>query len=120
LNNDEDMRVDVHLGASGNMIALKFYPTDLGDKWDLMPKDKNTWSKILEEIGKSMRIPMVTTSQIVLDGIVQVVSDDSIIIIKRNEKRFWTRSLAREDADSMICKRMVETKPKIQGPNNAT
>jgi len=52
------------------------------------------------------------TSQIVLDGIVHAVSNDSIIIIKRNEKRFWTRSLAREDAESTLCKRMFETMPK--------
>jgi hypothetical protein len=51
-------------------------------------------------------------SKIILDGFVHVVSDSGIILIKRNEKRFWTRSLAREDADATICKRMVDTMPK--------
>ena len=35
-----------------------------------------------------------------------------IILIKRNEKRFWTRSLAREDADATINKRMQNTMPE--------
>jgi hypothetical protein len=51
----------------------------------------------------------MATSQILVDGVVHVVSDDAIIVIKRNEKRFWTRSLAREDADATLCKRMVES-----------
>jgi uncharacterized protein involved in tellurium resistance len=48
------------------------------------------------------------TSQIVMEGLVHVVSKDGIIIIKRNEKRFWTRSLAREDADATLCKAMLK------------
>jgi hypothetical protein len=55
------------------------------------------------------------TSQIVLDGILHVVSDEAIIIIKRNERRFWTRSLAREDAEATLCKRMVDFKPGDEG-----
>jgi hypothetical protein len=45
------MRADVHIGASGNMIALEFYPADIGDKWNLTPKDKS-WDYILEEISE--------------------------------------------------------------------
>jgi len=113
LNSDEVMRADVHVGASGNMLAFEFYPADIGDKWNLAPKEKS-WNHILEEIGKALPKPM-GTSQIVLDGIVHAVSDDAIIIIKRNEKRFWTRSLAREDATSTLCKRMIETMPQGEG-----
>ena len=113
LNDDEVMRADVHIGASGNMLGFEFYPADIGDKWDLTPKD-NSWDYILEEIGKVLPNPM-GTSQILLDGVVHAISDDAIIIIKRNEKRFWTRSLAREDADSTLCKRMLETMPQDGG-----
>ncbi len=113
LNDDEVMRADVHIGASGNMLAFEFYPADTGDKWNLTPKEKS-WGHILEEIGKALPKPM-GTSQIVLDGVVHAISDDAIIIIKRNEKRFWTRSLAREDATSTLCKRMLETMPQDGG-----
>lgn len=104
LNDDEIMRADVHIGASGNMLALEFYPSDNGDDWDLVPKE-SFWSEVLEEIGKALPVKM-GTSQIVLDGIVHVVSDNAIIVIKRNEKRFWTRSLAREDAETTLFKAM--------------
>ena len=113
LNDDEVIRADVHIGASGNMLAFEFYPADTGDKWNLTPQEKS-WDHILEEIGKALLKPM-GTSQIVLDGVVHAISDDAIIIIKRNEKRFWTRSLAREDATSTLCKRMLETMPQDGG-----
>ena len=113
LNDDEVMRADVHIGASGNMLAFEFYPADIGDDWDLTPRYKS-WEHILEQIGKALPKPM-GTSQIVLDSVVHAISDDAIIIIKRNEKRFWTRSLAREDADSTLCKRMLETMPQKGG-----
>jgi len=95
------------------MLAFEFYPADIGDKWNLTPEDKS-WDHILEEIGRALPKPL-GTSQILLDGVVHAISDDAIIIIKRNEKRFWTRSLAREDADSTLCKRMLETMPHNGG-----
>lgn len=115
LNNNEIMRADVHVGASDNMLAFEFYPADKTDKWDLSPKN-NSWNYILEEIGKALPKPM-GTSQIILDGVVHAISKDSIIIIKRNEKRFWTRSLAREDAMSTLTKRMIDTRPEKAGNN---
>ena len=92
------------------MVAIEFFPAEKDSPWDLKPKD-DTWSYILEQLGKSLPQPM-GTSQILLDGLVHVVSEQGIIIIKRNEKRFWTRSLAREDADATICKAMVNTMPE--------
>ncbi|MEA1969303.1 MAG: N-6 DNA methylase [Thermodesulfobacteriota bacterium] len=113
LNEDEVMRADLHIGASGNIVAMEFYPADNGDEWALTPRN-DSWGYILEEIGKAMPRSM-GTSQILLDGIVHIVTDNSIIVIKRNEKRFWTRSLAREDADSTLAKRMMETLPEKGG-----
>ncbi|MDA3895423.1 MAG: N-6 DNA methylase [Desulfobacteraceae bacterium] len=110
LGEDEGMRAEVHVGAHGTMVALEFYPADSDDPREFKIKD-NSWEYILEQIGEALPQPM-GTSQIVLDGLVHIVSDSGIIIIKRNEKRFWTRSLAREDADATLCKRMVETRPE--------
>jgi hypothetical protein len=71
----------------------------------------NSWGSVLDRVGEVLPQPM-GVSKIILDGFVHVVSDSGIILIKRNEKRFWTRSLAREDADATICKRMVDSIPK--------
>lgn len=43
---------------------------------------------------------------IYLDGIARVVTHSEIIIIKRNERRFWTRSMAREDAEATLVQAM--------------
>jgi hypothetical protein len=110
LGEDEEMRAEAHVGAHGTMVALEFYPADSDDPREFKIKD-NSWEYILEQIGDALPQPM-GTSQIVLDGLAHIVSDSGIIIIKRNEKRFWTRSLAREDADATLCKRMVENRPE--------
>jgi len=110
LGNNEEMRGVVHIGAHGNMVAVEFFAADKGDPYDLKVKD-NSWSSVLGQIGEVLPQPM-GVSKIILDGFVHVVSDSGIILIKRNEKRFWTRSLAREDADATICKRMQDTMPK--------
>ena len=110
VENNEEMRGAIHIGAHANMVAVEFYPADKADPYDLKVKDKS-WNYILDEIGSALPQPM-GISQIILDGFVSVVSDSGIIIIKRNEKRFWTRSLSREDAEAAICKRMMDTMPK--------
>jgi len=108
LGNGEEMRGEVHVGAHGNMLALEFFPADKDDAWNLKPQN-DSWGYILEQIGKALPQPM-GTSQILLDGLVHTVSDDGIIIIKHNEKHFWTRSLAREDADATLCKAMLKNR----------
>lgn len=110
LGNDEEMRAETHVGAHDNMVAIEFFPAEKSASWDLKPKD-DSWGYILEQLGKSLPQPM-GSSQILLDGLVHVVSEQGIIIIKRNEKRFWTRSLAREDAGATICKAMINTLPE--------
>jgi hypothetical protein len=37
---------------------------------------------------------------------VRAVSDEQIIIVKRNENRLWTRSMAREDAEATLVQAM--------------
>jgi len=111
LDDDEEMRAQVHVGAHGNMVAIEFFPADKTDSWNLKPKN-DSWGYILEQIGKALPQPM-GTSQILLDGLVHVISGDGIIIIKRNEKRFWTRSLAREDAETTLCKAMLKDRKNL-------
>lgn len=113
LGDAAEMRAEVHVGAHGNMVAVEFFPADKTDPWNLYPKS-DSWQYVLEQIGNTLPQPL-GTSQILVDGVVHVVSDDAVIVIKRNEKRFWTRSLAREDADATLCKRMVESKAKDGG-----
>jgi len=113
LGDGAEIRAEVHVGAHGNMLAIEFYPADTTDQWNLKPK-KDSWQYILEQIGSGLPQP-IATSQILVDGVVNVVSDNAVIVIKRNERRFWTRSLAREDADATLCRRMVESSSENGG-----
>jgi len=115
LDNGDTMKSEIHIGAHENMIAVEFYPDDKDDPHAVKIQDKR-WGHILEQIGEALP-ESVGSSRIILDGVVHMVSDSGIIILKRNEKRFWTRSLAREDADATICNRMVDTMP--DGRSNA-
>ncbi len=106
IDENEAIRAKVHTGASGTMLAVEFYLTEKAEKWDLKPTYW-AWDQILDKFGVST-VRQWGSSQIILEGLVYYVSDESIIIIKRNEKRFWTRSLAREDAEATLTKRMLQ------------
>jgi len=117
LNNDETLRADLYIDLMENLIAIELYIADINDDWDLSPKNKS-WQSILSQINEKLTMPF-GTSKVLLEGIVQVITDKSIIIIKRNEKRFWTKSLAYEDAESIMTKRILISNTKTRGSNNA-
>ena len=110
LADDEALRADLCVAVSNNIIAIEFYIADFVDDWDLTPQEK-LWRNILSKIEEKLTVPFGSLN-IFVDGIVQVDLDKSIIIIKRNEKRFWTKSLAYEDAESIMAKRIIESNTK--------
>ncbi len=85
------------------MVAVVFTTQP---KYDGLPSplnDEAAWSD-LKQIIESNRQEL--SSRIYIDGLVRLVTDDEIIIIKRNERRLWTRSQAREDAEATILQAM--------------
>jgi len=117
LDNDETLRADLCTDLLENLIAIEFYIAEINDNWDLTPKDK-PWQSILSQINEGLTTPY-ETPKIFLEGIVQVIADKSFIIIKRNEKRFWTKSLAYEDAESIMTKRILISNTKTGSTYNA-
>lgn len=86
--------------SNNPMMAVVFTSQDKGNRLpELISPDKE-WSVILEKIDRASQQRM--SQNIYLDGIVRGVTDTEIFIIKRNERRFWTRSLAREDAEATL------------------
>jgi len=88
------------------MIAVIFSTQNKGD---LLPQvnlsDEEEWQKLLNKLGNDLLMPF-DSRKIYIDGMVRVVTDTDIFIIKRNERRFWTRSMAREDAEAMLLQAM--------------
>ena len=110
LDGNEEMHAIIYIGAHENIVALEFYPVNKGRKRKLELSDESL-KGILDQIGVYLPQPM-GVSQIILDGLIYVVSKSGIIMVKRNEKRFWTRSLAREDADTTLAKVMLKGMPQ--------
>lgn len=59
------------------------------------------WSQILRDLGEDS-VQHYGSRGVFTDGLVRSVSERQILIIKRNEQRLWTRSMAREDAEATI------------------
>jgi len=66
--------------------------------------DDRAWEEILRRVSANSLQPL--SAQIYIDGLVRTVSDTDMVIIKRNERRFWTRSMAREDVEATMLQAM--------------
>lgn len=62
--------------------------------------DMAQWNKVLKKLDNTLLTPI--SKRIYIDGVVRAVFDTDIMIIKRNERRLWTRSMAREDAEATL------------------
>ena len=82
------------------MLAVVFTTQNKGNSLPELTSPDKEWADILEKIEKVSNQPI--SRNIYLDGIVRRVTDTEIFIIKRNERRLWTRSLAREDAEATL------------------
>ncbi|MCP4691953.1 MAG: N-6 DNA methylase [Desulfobacterales bacterium] len=66
--------------------------------------EREAWSRLLRRLDDALVQPV--SPRVYIDGLVRAVMDDEILIIRRNEKRFWTRSMAREDAEATLLQAM--------------
>ena len=62
--------------------------------------EASQWNSVLMKLEETLRRPI--SRRVYIDGVVRGVSDTDIMIIKRNERRLWTRSMAREDAEATL------------------
>jgi hypothetical protein len=63
--------------------------------------DAQQWRSLLAKLDRSSLVH-ANSSRIFVDSFFRYVSDSEILFIKRNERRFWTRTAAREDAESAL------------------
>jgi hypothetical protein len=59
------------------------------------------WRAVLGKLGQMSRT-QVHSARIFVDSFFRYVSETEILFVKRNERRFWTRTAAREDAESAL------------------
>ena len=106
LDDDSKMEAVIHSDNSNSIIAIEFYPVDKTDTSNIHFKRIDSWRSVLDRFSDTSHF-CPNASQIIIDGVFHIVSNTAIVILKRNEKRFWTKSLAREDADITLLKYMT-------------
>ncbi len=105
LDQGTEFRSQLHRSPSGqSMLAIVFSIHDKGDDQEPAPTDNDAWADVLRRLDDALLYPV--SSRIYLEGMVRVATRDAIIVVKRNEKRFWTRSMAREDAEATLAQAM--------------
>jgi hypothetical protein len=72
--------------------------------------DAQQWRSLLAKLDRSSHVH-ANSSRIFVDSFFRYVSDSEILFIKRNERRFWTRTAAREDAESALTCLMNSAEP---------
>lgn len=90
------------------MIAAIFTLQDKGEIVirNIHSDEMSEWRRIISKLDDVTRIPI--SKKIYIEGIVRVVTKNKIIIIKRNEKRLWTRSAAYEDVEATLLQAIEE------------
>jgi hypothetical protein len=67
----------------------------------LRPDQRRRFTELLRDMDADLLVPSGSKS-IYLDGLVRIVRETQLIVIKRNEVRLWTASAAREDAEALM------------------
>ena len=93
------------LPPNASIIAVVFTTQEKGDPLPQYSLDmKEDWGEILSKCSTYLKEEL--SRSIYIDTMVRVVSDTDIFIIKRNERRLWTASRAREDAEAVLVQAM--------------
>ncbi len=78
--------------------------------------DSEEWESLLVRLDKSVLVP-TKSKRVYIDGLIRIVSESEIAIIKRNEHRLWTRSAARDDAEaSMVLAIQLSEQTGVENP----
>lgn len=106
LNEGTEFHWRVHQSPqSDSMLAAVFSVKNIGAKPITdTTNEHEAWTSILRRLDEALLQPV--SSRVYIDGLIRAVSEEEIIIIKRNEKRLWTKSMAREDAEATLVQAM--------------
>jgi type I restriction-modification system DNA methylase subunit len=83
------------------MLCLVFSTQEMGVSPQPSNENQDAWKMVLNVLDDALLVPY-KSNQIYIDHMVRAVTDTDIIIIKRNERRLWTRSMAREDIEATL------------------
>ncbi|MCB1191772.1 MAG: N-6 DNA methylase [Leptospiraceae bacterium] len=82
------------------LIGFLFYPHEKNKPILKLDTSQKEWKQILQELSEKFLIQ--NTAHIYTDGSLRIISDQYILILKRNERRLWTKNTALEDAEAIL------------------
>jgi hypothetical protein len=94
-------RVVRPLGASTMLAAIFQSETTASPLQPPEQTDEQAWLEILSRLSDTSRQP-TRARRVYIDGLIRIVTDEDMVIIKRNERRLWTKSSARDDAEATM------------------
>jgi hypothetical protein len=97
------------------LLAVCFTTRYAEDHSPTQSPDAAAWAGVLARIHQHSLVQL-GTSRIFVDTFFRQISDHEILFIKRNERRFWTRTAAREDAESALTHLMNLEEAVSAGP----
>jgi hypothetical protein len=103
------------------MLAVIF-STETEDEPLPDPTDsaQQAWHDVLAKLGEASLQPF-EARRIYIDGMIRISTETDIIVIKRNERRLWTRTAAREDAEATLLQTMrLQMLAKGEGVRSGT
>lgn len=108
LEPEGELSWEVIRGPDGSRVLAVLFSTIAKGRTPTSAREvaPQSWRDVLARLSKRSLVPVGTKKTIYTDTFVRAVSEHEILIIKRDEARHWTRSMAREDADATINRAM--------------
>ena len=95
---------------SSGVVAVVLETRAVGqeDTFAVEDKEYRGWSTVLRRLG--VQWDAARTQSILRYGVVRVVTDTAIVVIKRDERRLWTATAAWQDSDATAAQLMSVTR----------
>lgn len=102
----EDTELDRQLWQDprAEIIAAVFETRHAGEPAAEVHQDEDAWSAVLKRYN--LVLHETQAGGLLTYGMVRAVTDSAIVIVKRNERRLWSPTAAREDAEATIAQVM--------------
>ncbi|MFH1634288.1 MAG: hypothetical protein ABIG63_09815 [Chloroflexota bacterium] len=97
----KELEAQIYAPHHGLLVGMAFELKDLDTSIVNTPvTDNSEWQYWFRRLSKSLQKEY--TARIYIDSVVKALSDSSIFIVKRAERRLWTKSQARQDAQELL------------------
>lgn len=95
-----EIEARVYAPAAGLWCAFSFELVEIGTARPAVITYSEEWRQWLSRLGQALELKV--SSHMFVDRVMKELTNDSMLIIKRAQRRLWTRSQARQDAREFL------------------